>query len=260
MDHVSVDAFLADLDRNVAKLTTALGDGPYEPQAIRRVYIPKPGSHERRPLGIPTIRDRVVQGAVRHVIEPIFEREFAERSYGFRPGRGCKDALRQVDDLLKQGYVYVVDADLKSYFDTIPHDRLMARLRERSGPTARACRVSSRILTRRCAVGLGIFSIAIARRSRRWTVGCGVARGAFSASVPVAGATAGAPTINGGRMHTLPRMGSSPWKSPIRRRVNPLGGKTISWKAGCRKSARPVWREGGAEINRSSLPLSKGIG
>src|SRR5205085_10835760 len=65
------------------------------------------------------------------VLEPIFERDFAAHSYGFRPGRGCKDALRRVDELLKAGYVYVVDADLKSYFDTIPHDRLMARLEER---------------------------------------------------------------------------------------------------------------------------------
>jgi RNA-directed DNA polymerase len=95
------------------------------------VYIPKPGSNEQRPLGIPTVRDRVVQAAVRHVLEPIFEKEFAAHSYGFRPGRACKDALRRVDYLLKQGYVYVVDADLKSYFDTIPHDRLMSRLRER---------------------------------------------------------------------------------------------------------------------------------
>jgi len=131
VDHVTVEAFCDDQEANVAKLTTALRDGSYEPQAIRRVYIPKPGSKEQRPLGIPTVRDRVVQGAVRHVIEPIFEREFAAHSYGFRPGRGCKDALRRVDDLLKQGYVYVVDADLKSYFDTIPHERLQNRLRER---------------------------------------------------------------------------------------------------------------------------------
>jgi RNA-directed DNA polymerase len=80
---------------------------------------------------VPTVRDRVVQGAVRHVLEPIFEREFAAHSYGFRPGRGCKDALRRVDDLLKQGRVYVVDADLKRYFDTIPHERLLGRLRGR---------------------------------------------------------------------------------------------------------------------------------
>jgi RNA-directed DNA polymerase len=131
IDHVTVAAFLETLDTNVAKLTATLRDGSYEPQAIRRVYIPKPGSNEQRPLGIPTVRDRVVQAAVRHVLEPIFEREFAEHSYGFRPGRGCKDALRRVDDLLKQGYVYVVDADLKSYFDTIPHARLLNRLRER---------------------------------------------------------------------------------------------------------------------------------
>jgi len=131
IDHVTVEAFHDDLATNVAKLTTALQGGSYEPQAIRRVYIPKPGSTEQRPLGIPTVRDRVVQGAVRHVLEPIFEREFAEHSYGFRPQRGCKDALRRVDDLLKQGYVYVVDADLKSYFDTIPHERLLNRLRER---------------------------------------------------------------------------------------------------------------------------------
>jgi RNA-directed DNA polymerase len=84
-----------------------------------------------RPLGIPTVTDRIVQGAVRHAIEPIFEREFARHSYGFRPGRGCKDALRRVDELLRAGYRYVVDADLKSYFDTIPHDQLMERVQER---------------------------------------------------------------------------------------------------------------------------------
>lgn len=131
VDHVTVDAFLDDLDANVAKLTEALRGGVYQPQTIRRAYIPKPGSTEQRPLGIPTVRDRVVQGAVRHVIEPIFEWDFAEHSYGFRPGLGCKDALRRVDELLKGGYVYVVDADLKSYFDTIPHDRLLNRLGER---------------------------------------------------------------------------------------------------------------------------------
>src|SRR6202044_2137584 len=131
VDHVTVEEFERELDSNVAKLTKALSEGSYEPQAIRRTFIPKPGSNEQRPLGIPTVRDRVVQGAVRHVIEPIFENEFAEHSYGFRPGRGCKDALRRGDELMKHGYVYVVDADLKSYFDTIPHDRLMDRLRER---------------------------------------------------------------------------------------------------------------------------------
>ena len=131
VDHVTVEMFGNQLEANVAKLSASLQGGTYEPQAIRRTYIPKPGSNEQRPLGIPTVRDRVVQGAVRHVIEPIFEKEFAAHSYGFRPQRGCKDALRRVDELLKAGYVYVVDADLKSYFDTIPHDRLLDRLRER---------------------------------------------------------------------------------------------------------------------------------
>ncbi|HWT81392.1 MAG TPA: group II intron reverse transcriptase/maturase, partial [Candidatus Methylomirabilis sp.] len=107
-------------------LSEDLQSGRYRPQQIRRHYIPKPGSKEKRPLGIPTVRDRVVQTAVLNALEPIFERDFAEHSYGFRPGRGCKDALRRVDQLLKEGYTYVVDADLKSYFDTIPHDRLLA--------------------------------------------------------------------------------------------------------------------------------------
>jgi RNA-directed DNA polymerase len=131
VDHMSTEEFERRRESNVSGLSRALRDGSYEPSAIRRVLIPKPGSAERRPLGIPTVRDRVVQGALRHVLEPIFEREFAERSFGFRPGKGCKDALRVVDDLLKNGCHYVLDVDLKSFFDTIPHDRLMDRLRER---------------------------------------------------------------------------------------------------------------------------------
>lgn len=126
VDHVTIARFEGRLDDELRRLSDRLRDGTYRPQAIRRHYIPKPGSQERRPLGIPTVRDRVVQTALRMVLEPIFEREFAEHSYGFRPGRGCKDALRRVDELLKAGYTYIVDADLKSYFDTIPHDRLMA--------------------------------------------------------------------------------------------------------------------------------------
>ena len=131
VDHISVDEFDANSEANVAELSAALRVGSYEPGAIRRVYIPKPGSSEPRPLGIPTVRDRTVQGAIRYVIEPIFETEFAEHSYGFRPMRGCKDALRRVESLLESGRVYVVDADLKNFFDTIPHDRLMSRLRGR---------------------------------------------------------------------------------------------------------------------------------
>ena len=125
VDQVTVTMFQDHGDDNLKRLQKALQDDSYVPQAIRRHWIPKPGSTEQRPLGIPTVRDRVVQTAVRHVLEPIFEKDFAAHSYGFRPGRGCKDALRRVDELMKAGYVYVVDADLKSYFDTIPHEQLM---------------------------------------------------------------------------------------------------------------------------------------
>ena len=131
VDHVTIEMFQERSDENLRRLNEELRNGTYVPQPIRRHYIPKPGTQEKRPLGIPTIRDRVVQTALRMVVEPIFERDFAEHSYGFRPGRGCKDALRRVEQLLKAGYTHIVDADLKSYFDTIPHDRLMALVAEK---------------------------------------------------------------------------------------------------------------------------------
>jgi RNA-directed DNA polymerase len=130
VDNITIEDFTAGLQRNMDKLERQLRDGSYRPQSIKRVHIPKPGTTETRPLGIPTVRDRVVQNALRHVLEPILERQFAAHSYGFRPNRGCKDALRRVDGLVKRGYRYTVDVDLKSYFDTIPHDRLVAELRK----------------------------------------------------------------------------------------------------------------------------------
>jgi RNA-directed DNA polymerase len=125
---VTISQFTHHLERNLETLSTSLKNGHYRPQAIRRVWIPKPGSREKRPLGIPTVRDRVVQGALRQVLEPIFERDFATHSYGFRPGRSTKDALRRVSALLEAGYTHVVDADLRSYYDTIPHQGLLARI------------------------------------------------------------------------------------------------------------------------------------
>ncbi len=128
-DHQTITMYESRLEANLKELSEQLRTGTYRPRKIRRVYLPKPGSRERRPLGIPSVRDRVAQAALRSAIEPIFERDFAEHSYGFRPGRGCKNALRRVNALLKAGYTYVVDVDLQSYFDTIPHKPLMARVR-----------------------------------------------------------------------------------------------------------------------------------
>jgi len=130
VDHVTVAMFEKHLETNLKELSQQLQRGAYRPQAVRRTYIPKANGGER-PLGIPTIRDRVVQGALRHVLEPIFEKDFCPHSYGFRPGKGCKDALRRVDELLKTGYTHVVDADLKGYFDTIPHAKLLERVGEK---------------------------------------------------------------------------------------------------------------------------------
>lgn len=126
VDHVTIERFESDLDTNLERLRRALRNDTYGPQSVRRAWIPKPGRREKRPLGIPTVRDRVVQTALRYVLEPIFERDFAEHSYGFRPNRGAHDALYRVDQLLAADYTWVVDADIRSYFDTIPRDALLA--------------------------------------------------------------------------------------------------------------------------------------
>jgi RNA-directed DNA polymerase len=131
VDGITVGRFAKDSTNGLLALKEEMRLGTYTPKPVRRVWIPKPGTDQKRPLGIPTVRDRVVQTALRNVLEPIFEHCFAGTSYGFRPGRGCKDALMEVQRLLDMGQVWVVDADLKGYFDTIPHDKLMSRVRER---------------------------------------------------------------------------------------------------------------------------------
>jgi RNA-directed DNA polymerase len=130
VDGQSVERFEQAEQVYLAELATAVREGSYHPQPIRRVEIPK-GDGKTRPLGIPVVKDRIVQTAVKLVIEPIFEAVFHPASYGFRPGRGGRDALREVQELLTDGHTFVVDADFASYFDTIPHERLMRRVEER---------------------------------------------------------------------------------------------------------------------------------
>ena len=166
VDHQTVAMYASNLEANLEQLSEQLRKDTCRPQSIRRVYIPKPGSPEKRPLGIPTVRDRVVQAALRQVIEPIFERDFAEHSYGFRPGRGCKAALRRVDALLKAGYGYVVDVDLKSYFDTIPHAELMKRVQTRIAD-GRVLRLLESFLTQ-----------GVMEEMRTWTPTAGSPQGA----------------------------------------------------------------------------------
>ena len=130
VDNMTIERFEAKAEMYLTEISNALKAGTYKPLPVKRVEIDKePG--KTRPLGIPTIKDRVVQMAIKLAIEPIFEKEFLPISFGFRPGRGCRDALREVERNLKDGKVWIVDADLKSYFDTIPHDKLMERVEER---------------------------------------------------------------------------------------------------------------------------------
>ncbi len=131
VDSMSIADFDKDAEARLEKLSEALRTNTYKPLPVRRTYIPKPGSSEKRPLGIPTIIDRVVQTAVRNVIEPIFEHEFDQASYGFRPKLGCQNALGEVERLLAAGSVHVVDVDVRKYFDTIPHQGLMNELAKR---------------------------------------------------------------------------------------------------------------------------------
>ena len=131
VDRMSIAKFAEDADDRLGKLSEALRTNTYKPLPVRRTYIPKPGSTEKRPLGIPTVVDRIVQTALRNVIEPIFEQEFDPCSYGFRPNLGCQDALGEIERQLAAGSVHVVDVDVRKYFDTIPHQSLMNEVAKR---------------------------------------------------------------------------------------------------------------------------------
>jgi RNA-directed DNA polymerase len=165
VDGQSVKQFGFRAEVYLAELEQALKSGEYRPEPIKRVEIPK-GGGKQRPLGIPVVKDRIVQTALKLVIEPIFEREFEESSYGFRPQRGCKDALRQVDELIKQGYTHVVDADLENYFDTIPQAALMGQIAERIS--------DGRVLE---LIGL-FLSQDVIQGMKRWTPTGGTPQGA----------------------------------------------------------------------------------
>ena len=129
IDRISIERFEGQAEQYLQELHEQLKNGTFQPQAVKRVNIPK-ASGGTRPLGIPTVKDRVVQMAIKLAIEPIFEHTFKDSSHGFRPERGCKDALREVDTWLKAGYHWVVDADIKGYFDTISHELMMNKVEQ----------------------------------------------------------------------------------------------------------------------------------
>lgn len=130
LDRVSIKQFQADLDKNIMNIHKELKTAIYEPTPVLRVYIQK-DRNKKRPLGIPIVKDRIIQQAFRQIIEPLFEKDFSDNSFGFRPGRSCHDAIERIELYKQEGYRYVLDADIKAFYDTIPHKLIMNRLREK---------------------------------------------------------------------------------------------------------------------------------
>ncbi len=130
IDDVTIDEFERNLEQNLNEIQRLLRQDMYVPKPVKRVYIPKPDG-KQRPLGIPTIRDRVVQQALKNVIEPIFEAEFRDSSFGYRPGKSAKQAIEQIETVRDEGHEWVVDADIKAFFDTVNHEKLIDAVAER---------------------------------------------------------------------------------------------------------------------------------
>jgi RNA-directed DNA polymerase len=128
-DGMTIGKFRENVEERLQELAADLGNKTYRPKPVRRVYIPKTGGGQR-PLGIPSVRDRIVQQALLQVLGPLFEAKFSSRSHGFRPGRGCATALKVVDRAVKHGYEWVVDADIEAFFDSVDHEKLIAALNE----------------------------------------------------------------------------------------------------------------------------------
>lgn len=129
VDKVSIQMFETNLEANLARLMRELKDGSFQPLPARRVYIPKDIKRTKfRPLGIPAVRDRIAQEVLRCLLSPIFEAKFHDHSYGFRPGRGCHQAVEKVLELGRQGYQYVLDADISGFFDNLSHESIIREL------------------------------------------------------------------------------------------------------------------------------------
>lgn len=132
VDRVTKAEYAKDLEANLTKLVGRLHRMSYIPQPVRRVYIPKPGSTKQRPLGIPALEDKLVQAGLVRILEAIYEGNFIEDSYGFRPGRGCHDALRSLSLEVEGGGIhYIVEADIRGFFDNVQHDWMMEFLSHR---------------------------------------------------------------------------------------------------------------------------------